>query len=121
MTVDPEHASHVDRIRPVLVSHDFPRRDEPELERLSRSLKDRPGRHRSAAPAIRAQGATRRTPRGPGVAAGRAHESVRPTQAFQETLTGPLVGKEPVEVRQIRRIVDARPQPSGVRRHDHKI
>ena len=110
ITVDAEHAFDVDRIRPVLVSHDFPRRDEPEFERLSRSLKDGPGRHRSAAPTIRAEGAARRTPGVPGVAAGWAHESARPTQALQETAAGRFVREEPVEVRQVRRIVDARPQ-----------
>ena len=114
VALDAQHALHVDRVGPVLVPHDLPRREEPELQGFSCALEDRPRRHRGPPAARRAKGAAGRAPDRSGVATGRAYESIRPAQALQEALTGLVLGEEPVQVRPVPRVVHARPKASRV-------
>src|SRR5690606_33227883 len=113
---EPEHALHVHGVRAVLVAHDLPGRDEPQPKWLARPLEDRAGGNRRSAPAAPAQQPPGRLPGLPLVPATRAHEPSRPPDARQEALTGLVIRKEPVEVRQVPRVVLARPEPGRVSR-----
>ena len=119
VAVDPEHAPQVVRIGPVLVSHDFSRRVEPELQRLPRSLENRPGCHTRSAPTIRTERAARRTPRRPVVATGRTHESVRRSRSRNRSQAS-ASRKKRSKSDNLRWIFDALPQANRFRKHDHR-
>src|SRR5690606_31817566 len=104
-----EHALDGERVRAVLVPRDLPDGDEPKLEWLAGALEDRPCRDRSLGTTLGAEKqAALHAPCFARVRALRADESLRPPQALQVAQAGGLIGEEPIEVRQVRRVVFSR-------------
>ena len=109
-------------VRTILVPRDLPRRDEPQLEGLAGTLKDRPGRHGGSATAVpTTEEAIGHPPRFTLPPAPRAEESFGPTKALQESDACPHVGEKPVEFGQVAGVVHAGPKAGCVDGHATRL